>query len=101
MSILCADKESQVVECIENSEFVVLKISAQWCKPCRELGPVFNSFTSEYPRVKFVLVDVDTLPSYGKAYKLPTTLFYVRGEKEDWVVGNRPDEIRKMLINMK
>jgi len=38
---------------------VILDFYADWCAPCRMIGPVLEQITEENPDIKIVKVDVD------------------------------------------
>ena len=55
----------------------VIKMSAPWCIPCRQLKPIFYEVIQEIDDIKFVEVDVDTCPDVASSYKvrgIPTVI---------------------------
>ena len=58
-----------------------LYFSAQWCGPCKMLGPVMNEVSAEIPVEKIdVDVDFETAQKYG-VRNIPTVVL-VNGESE-------------------
>lgn len=58
-----------------------LYFSAQWCGPCKMLGPVMNEISAEIPVEKIdVDVDFETAQKYG-VRNIPTVVL-VDGESE-------------------
>lgn len=44
----------------ENETWVILKLSATWCRPCKKVEPFFNTwFSALQERVNFYLLDID------------------------------------------
>ncbi len=39
----------------------IVDFSAQWCGPCKMIGPFFEELSNKYTSLKFVKVDVDEL----------------------------------------
>lgn len=59
---------------------VIVDFTAQWCGPCRTIGPYFDQLAPEFPNVKFIKVDVDALEvRHLRHYSLDTPhLFNMR-----------------------
>ena len=70
---------------------VVVDVYADWCGPCRALGPVLAKCAALYEgEVKFVKVNLDEEPDVAQVYRVeavPTLLFFQRGELRDRVTG--------------
>ncbi|MFE3636221.1 co-chaperone YbbN [Streptomyces cellostaticus] len=72
---------------------VLVEFTADWCPPCRQMGPVLSDLASEQEgRLKVVQLDVDTNPGTTNAYKvlsMPTFLVFRDGEPVKAMVGAR------------
>jgi thioredoxin 1 len=86
-----------------NSEVPVLvDFWAEWCGPCRMMGPTVDQVASEYSgRVKVGKVDVDANQQVAYRYGIrgiPTLLLFKGGKVVDQKVGaiGKP-EFQKML----
>jgi len=88
MSVSAADFGYQVH--FANSP-VVVDFYADWCGPCRVLGPVLERFADKYHgAVKFVKVDVDNESELAGHYgvsSIATLLFFRGGELVNRIVG--------------
>ncbi|MFR9796952.1 thioredoxin family protein [Streptomyces sp. MS06] len=73
---------------------VLVEFTADWCPPCRQMGPVLAALAEEEGgRLKVVQLDVDTNPETTNAYKvlsMPTFMVFHRGEPVRAMVGARP-----------
>ncbi|MEU3984740.1 thioredoxin domain-containing protein [Streptomyces sp. NPDC026672] len=73
---------------------VLVEFTADWCPPCRQMGPVLAALAEEYgDRLKVVQLDVDTNPLTTNAHKvlsMPTFLVFRGGEPVRSMVGARP-----------
>ncbi|MCQ9131429.1 thioredoxin family protein [Streptomyces sp. IBSBF 2807] len=73
---------------------VLVEFTADWCPPCRQMGPVLTALAAEEgERLKVVQLDVDTNPATTNAYQvlsMPTFMVFRSGEPVKAMVGARP-----------
>ncbi|ORT55458.1 thioredoxin [Streptomyces sp. CB03238] len=73
---------------------VLVKFTADWCGPCRQLGPVLRAVAAEEAdRLKVVRLDVDRNPQTTARYAVlstPTLMVFRAGEPVRSMVGARP-----------
>jgi thioredoxin 1 len=61
---------------------VIIKFTAEWCKPCKQIQPLFEEIASRYEKdgLMFVTSDVDIEIEFGKDVRsLPTFVFLLDG----------------------
>jgi thioredoxin 1 len=82
-------------ELVTNSAIpVVLDFWAEWCGPCRMVGPVIDEMSTEYEGKALIgKVNVDENPGLSATFgvrNIPTILFIKGGEVADKSVGAAP-----------
>ena len=78
-------------EVLDGSGPVVVDFWAEWCMPCKMIGPVLDELAGEFNgRVKVTKLNVDENPSTSMKYgvrSIPTLLFFKDGEIVDRLIG--------------
>ena len=76
---------------------VVIDFWAEWCGPCRMVGPLVEEIAQEYQGKALVgKVDVDNNPGISSKFgirNIPTILFIKNGEIVDKQVGAVPKSV--------
>jgi thioredoxin 1 len=93
MAIQITDANFQ--EIVLNSDKpVVVDFWAEWCGPCRMVGPIVEEISNEYEGKAVVgKMDVDSNPNVSMQFgirNIPTILFFKGGKLVDKIVGAVP-----------
>lgn len=89
---------------IENSKGITLiDFWAEWCGPCRSLGPTLEEVATEYQgKVKIYKMNVDENPSTPSKFHvrgIPTVVLFKDGQPVDQFVGNQPKSAVQAFIS--
>ncbi len=76
---------------------VVVDFWAEWCGPCRMVGPIVKELSEDYKdKVLVTKLDVDSNPGTSVKFgirNIPTILFFKNGKVVDKQVGAVPKTI--------
>ncbi|MBS5658782.1 thioredoxin [Pusillibacter faecalis] len=95
MAIMHVTKNNFQEEVIQSDQPVLLDFWANWCGPCRMVGPVMEEIARERPDVKVGKIDVDEQRELAAAFQImsiPTLVVMQDGKVTQQVVGLRPKE---------
>ncbi len=81
-------------EVVNNKGITVVDFFANWCGPCRKMGPILEEVEAELStNVKFAKIDTDNNIEMAKKYQvsgLPTLMIFKDGEPIERLVGLMP-----------
>lgn len=87
---------------LENEQLSVIDFWAEWCGPCRAIGPVVEELAKEYAgKVNIGKVNVDQNPQISMQYgitSIPAILFIKGGQVVDKQIGVVPRTVLEKKI---
>ena len=101
MSVIKISKENFASEVLNSNKPVLLDFYADWCGPCRMVGPIVSEIANERIDVKVGKINVDEQPELAAQFQvmsIPMLAVIKNGKLENRVVGYRSKEqIEAML----
>jgi len=81
-------------EVLDSDKLSMIDFWAEWCGPCRAIGPVVEELSKEFEgKVNIGKVNVDHNPQLSMNYgitSIPAILFIKNGQVVDKLVGAQP-----------
>lgn len=101
MSVIKINKENFTSEVIDSKKPVILDFYADWCGPCRMVGPIISEIANERSDIKVGKINVDEQPALAAQFgvmSIPMLVVIKDGKVANSSVGAKPkDEILAML----
>ena len=88
-------------EVLKNKETIIVDFYADWCGPCRAMGPVLEEVADE-KKVRLGKINIDEEDKLAERFNvmsIPTIIVYKNGEPAKTYVGVTPKE--KILEDLK
>ncbi len=91
-------------EAVKKYDNLVVDCWAEWCGPCKMIGPVLEDLSQEYKgRVVIGKLNVDENPETAQKFNvmsIPTLMFFRNGKKVDELVGALPKPALKEKLQV-
>ena len=87
---------------LKSDKLTIVDFWAEWCGPCRAIGPVIEELSKDYAgKIKVGKVNVDLNPTISMNYgitSIPAILFIKGGKVVDKQIGAVPKSILEKKI---
>jgi thioredoxin 1 len=95
--------DSNFEELIQGDKPVLVDFWAEWCGPCKMIGPVVEQLAGEYEGKAVIgKMDVDMnaqIPAKFGIRSIPTLMIFKGGQLVDKVVGAVPKSVLEQKLN--
>src|SRR6188474_1880836 len=103
MATVKVDKSNFKADVLDSKEPVVVDFWAEWCGPCKLIGPSLEEISGELEgKLKIVKINIDENPMAPSKYgvrSIPTLLVFKNGQVAATKIGAEPKQRLMQWIN--
>lgn len=100
---LKVDDTSWDAQVMKAPGLIMVDFWAVWCGPCQMVAPIVDELATEYAgKLKVMKLNTDDSPEVAGRYQvmsIPTILFFKNGQPVEKLVGARPKQQFKQVID--
>lgn len=82
-------------EVLKNEKPILVDFYADWCGPCKMVGPILEKIGNEQSEFDVAKINVDNAQDIAQKYgvmSIPNMILFKNGEKVGEIVGFRPED---------
>jgi len=101
-SVIDVTAQTWQSEVINSEKLTLVDFWAEWCGPCRMLGPTLKAIQSDRDDVKIVKVDIEKESGVANQFRvsnIPFMVLFKNGQVVDQMLGNQPRKKIEDLIS--
>lgn len=100
--IVYLTEDNYTQEAMESDLPVLVDFYADWCGPCKMVGPVLEQMADKYAgKAKICKINIDEqrkLAIANKVMSIPTLFFIKNGEIKERISGSLPQEVLEQKL---
>jgi len=99
--MLKLNKDNFEKEVLKSEKPILVDFWAEWCQPCKMMGPAFESVSKEFKDVTFAKLDVQENQELAQKYEvmgIPCLILFENGKEKNRIVGYLPEAQLKEKI---
>ncbi|CAL1712896.1 unnamed protein product [Somion occarium] len=89
-------------EIISGDKVVIIDFWAEWCGPCKQISPIFEKLSADFPNLAFYKVNVDEASDISEEVgirAMPTFMAFKNGAKIGESVGAIPTRLQELIAS--
>ena len=94
MTTFSTNDDNFAKDIVESNESVLVDFWAEWCGPCKQIGPILEEIAVEYEsKIKVLKINIDENPQTPQKFGvrgIPTLMFFKEGKLVESKVGSLP-----------
>lgn len=103
MKILGDVTDAEFDSVLQNNDYVLVDLWADWCIPCHQVSPIVQDIANERTDIQVFKLNIDENPETPKRFNvmsIPTLLFFEKGEMKARITGVKTkEEILNAIAN--
>jgi thioredoxin 1 len=94
--------DGNITEILKENKITIVDFWAQWCGPCRMLGPIIEQLAGENTDIAIGKLNVDENPTFSSVSGIrgiPTLIFYKDGVEVERLTGVKSKAVLQYKID--
>lgn len=90
MAVITITKDNFKNEVLDSEQPVLVDFWADWCGPCKMLGPIIDQIAEENSQMKVAKINIDEQSDLAGQYgimSIPTVILFQNGQIQEKSVG--------------